>query len=236
MSPFPLARVLEETGALRDRSSPITEGRVAPMGKAARRARAPALATLPRMRLTILLLAIPLLVACGDDEASGGGSGSAEEASPTFQPIAGGVGWSAEPPLMRTRPANDMREAQYDVTGHPGTSLAISHFDPEVGGGGDVEANVERWVHQFQQPDGSEARVTQRTVNDLRVTTVDVHGTFVGRQGMGTGAPPRADWRMLGAIAEGSEGLVFFKLLGPEAGVTAAEQAFEELVRSIHPE
>ena len=42
--------------------------------------------------------------------------------------------------------------------------------------------------------------------------------------------------RLLGAIVEGEDGLIFFKLTGPEEGVDVAEDAFAELVESIHPE
>lgn len=186
------------------------------------------------MRLFVVGVCL-VLIAC-DGATSGSSSGTGEEALPELQPIAGGVGWTADPPFVPQRAANDMRDAQYAVTGQPETLLTISHFDPEVGGGGEVGPNVERWVGQFRQPEGAEATVSEREVNDLRVTLVDVHGTFVGREGMGPESPPRPHWRMRGAIVEASRGLVFVKLLGPEAGVAAAAEAFDEMVRSIHPE
>ncbi|MCA9605737.1 MAG: hypothetical protein KC619_09090 [Myxococcales bacterium] len=153
---------------------------------------------------------------------------------PEFQPIAGGVGWTAEEPFVWARPSNDMRDAQYTVRGVPNVELTVSHFAPDVGGGGDVDANVERWAGQFDPQEGREVR--HREINDLRVTTVDVGGTFVGRQGMGPAGAPRPSWRMLGAIVEGPEGLVFFKLLGPASAVETSAEAFEALVATIHPE
>ncbi len=185
-------------------------------------------------------LAILLAAGCSCEErASGGGSARAaadegEAAAPEFQPVAGGVGWTAEEPLVWGRPSNDMRDAQYTVRGVAGVELTISHFDPDVGGGGDVDANVERWVGQF---DPVESRATERReIQDLPVTILDVSGTFVGRQGMGPTGPPRPGTRMLGAIVEGPRGLVFFKLLGPAAGVEASREAFDALVATIHPE
>lgn len=185
-------------------------------------------------------LAVLLAVGCScDEERSSSGAGSrptaeAETSDPEFQPIAGGVGWTAEEPFVWTRPSNEMRDAQYSVRGVADVVLTISHFDPSVGGGGDVDANVERWAGQFDPQEGREVR--HREINDLRVTTVDVGGTFVGRQGMGPSGAPRPGWRMLGAIVEGPEGLVFFKLLGPASGVETSAEPFEALVATIHPE
>lgn len=167
---------------------------------------------------------------------SGGRPAAPEEAAadPEFQPVAGGVGWTAEEPFVWARPENDMRDAQYTVRGVPGVELTISHFDPDVGGGGDVDANVERWVGQFEPV---ESRATERReIQDLPVTLLDVSGTFVGRQGMGPSGPPRPGTRMLGAIVEGPRGLVFFKLLGPAAGVETSREAFDALVATIHPD
>lgn len=178
------------------------------------------------------LFAFTLLACGGDSDVSRGSSGGTDEA-PVFQPIAGGVEWTAEEPFVYERPANEMRDAQYSVRGANGAVLTVSHFGAEEGGGGDVAENVNRWTGQFRDPTSRE--VERRRINDLWVTTVNVSGTFVGRQGMGGAAPPRAGWRMRGAIVESPEGLVFFKLLGPGAGLDLAGDAFDELVASIHP-
>jgi hypothetical protein len=39
---------------------------------------------------------------------------------------------------------------------------------------------------------------------------------------------------MLGAIVEGPDGLVFFKLMGPADVIGAAADAFDETIASIH--
>lgn len=173
---------------------------------------------------------------CGEDEPARPSRRSAATEAPTFVPIAGGVGWMAQAPLVYRRPSNEMRSAEYVVEGHEGTVLAVSYFPPEQGGGGDVRENVDRWVGQFQRERGTQPAIEERTINDLPITTVDVRGTFVGRRGTGGSNPPRVGWRLLGAIVRAEDGLVFFKLTGPQAGVDAAQAAFEELVASIHPE
>jgi hypothetical protein len=153
--------------------------------------------------------------------------------------IAGGLSWQADEPLVYRRPANDMRAAEYGVRDHADTELTVFHFARMEGGGGDVQSNIGRWLGQFTQPDGRPTRdvatIAHREVNDLRVTTVDVGGTFAGRMGMGSDTGSHEGWRMLAAIVEGPEGLVFFKLIGPADGVGAAAEAFEGLVTSLHP-
>ena len=192
------------------------------------------------MRNLVCILFAVWLAGCGCEEErprARSSSSAAEEPTvgePVFQPIAGGVGWTAEEPFVWARPSNDMRNAQYTVRGVAGVELTIAHFDPSVGGGGDVAANIERWAGQFEPIERRETE--RRTIQDLPVTTVDLAGTFVGRQGMGPSGPPRPGWRMLGAIVEGPEGLVFFKLIGPASGIESSEEAFEALVATIHPE
>ncbi len=174
---------------------------------------------------------------------------AAQGASPTHEPaappadgeergIAGGLSWRADEPLVYRRPSNPMRAAEYGVRDSADAELTVFHFPSGEGGGGDVQSNITRWVGQFTQPDGRPsaevAQIAHREVNGMRVTTVDVTGTFAGRMGMGAGGAPRESWRMLGAIVEGPEGHVFFKLIGPEAGVGDAADAFEGLVASIH--
>ena len=43
-------------------------------------------------------------------------------------------------------------------------------------------------------------------------------------------ANPKPGYRLLGAIVEGPEGAVFFKLTGPEKSVTAAEKTFRKML------
>lgn len=158
-------------------------------------------------------------------------------ALPPTQPLAGGIMWTAEAPLTARRPRSQMASHEYGVDGHAEASMGVFHFPRREGGGGDVQRNIDRWVGQFRQPDGSSsaaaAQSDTREVNGVRVTTVAVGGTFAG--GMGPGAGPRDNWRLLGAIAEGNDGLVFFKLTGPAEAIESAQEAFDALINSIEP-
>lgn len=143
------------------------------------------------------------------------------------------AGWTAEAP----RP---MRAATYKIPAAKGDSegaeLGVFYFGQGEGGG--IDANVQRWVGQFTKPDGSpvgkDAKTSQRKVNGLTVHTVDVKGTFAGGGPMMGGGAPKPGYRLLGAIVEGPQGSVFFKLTGPEKTVASAEKSFKKLVDSIH--
>jgi len=66
------------------------------------------------------------------------------------------------------------------------------------------------------------------------VTTVDVSGTFKGGGPMmGQSGAPKSGYRLLGAIVEGPEGNVFFKLTGPAKTVAAAQDEFQAMLKSL---
>jgi hypothetical protein len=158
-------------------------------------------------------------------------------AEPGTAPTAAGLSWTASKPFSPRTPKSSMRVAEYGVEGgDSSTELAVFFFG--VDQGGSVEANMTRWIGQFKQPDGSEtqAKRSERTVNAIAVSLVEAHGTYGGGMTM-PGAPPSAaqpDAMLLGAIAQGPQGSVFFKLIGPRASVESARAAFEQLVGSLH--
>lgn len=104
--------------------------------------------------------------------------------------------------------------------------------------GGSVEANIERWINQFTQPDGrpSSERTKRETleVGGLRVHLVDITGTYQESTGPMMGNPvARENYRMLGAVIESREGLHYFiKFYGPEKTVAANADAFRKMVES----
>jgi hypothetical protein len=156
--------------------------------------------------------------------------------SASATPSAGGLTWTAPKPFVARQPKSSMRAAEFGVEGEPLSELAVFYFGADQGGG--VEANMTRWIGQFKQADGSEtvAKRGERTVKDIDVATVEATGTYGG--GMAPpGAPPAAaisDAALLGAIAKGPQGSVFFKLVGPRASVEGARPAFDQLLESLH--
>jgi hypothetical protein len=142
-------------------------------------------------------------------------------------------GWIAE------TPASSSRKAQYKlprVSGDPeDAEMVVFYFQ---GGGGTPQANVERWISQFQNPDGSPAgsSAQHRSIHNIPVTTVDVKGNYTGSMTMSMQkgqSGTKEHFRMLGAIAETANGPWFFKLTGPEKTVAKWEPSFEKFLESM---
>lgn len=128
-------------------------------------------------------------------------------------------------------PSSSMRIAQATIPGPAGAGeLAVFWFG--VGGGGGVEANLERWVGQMEQPQGAQPQRETFTANGLAVTWIDVRGTLLPSS-MGSGpANPQAGSRLFGAVIEGPGGPWFFKATGPEPTLAAARADFLVMLRS----
>lgn len=130
-----------------------------------------------------------------------------------------------------------MRAATYLIPAAAGDSEG-AECAVFAGIGGGVQANIDRWIGQFQQPDGSDssakAKQKKETINGFQVTTVDLTGTFAGGgMAMGQQSAPKTGYRLLGAIVEGPQGEVFFKMTGPAKTIAAAQSEFQSLLKSI---
>ncbi len=186
-----------------------------------------------QMRTAIGLAAAGMLLFAGCGKKSDGGGNLG-----TLAGKAAGLEWSV-PAKWTLGPEKPMRVATYHVPSAQGDAEGgecyVSFFG--TGQGGVVEANIERWVSQFSEPGMPEK--STKEVNGLSVTTVRIAGTFLG-SGMGMGAPggapngsPKENYRLLAAIVEAPEGMVFFKMTGPAATVGAAENDFNALIGSL---
>ena len=138
----------------------------------------------------------------------------------------------------RVPASSDFRAAQYRIS-HvaPDTEdgeFVVFYFGKGQGGG--VEENLERWYGQFLQTDGKSTKekavVTTRTVAGLKVTQVDVSGTYKGG-GPAMASAPKPGTRMLAAIIEGGEGPWILKATGPEHTIGSAKNDFDALILSL---
>jgi hypothetical protein len=100
-----------------------------------------------------------------------------------------------------------------------------------------VDENIERWVRQFTPDDKSAADRTERTVAGMRITLIDVDGTYRGMGQPNSPAPPprKSRFRVLGAVVESPGGMWFFKLTGPDETVKSARGPFHSMIDSIRP-
>ncbi|HEX4956427.1 MAG TPA: hypothetical protein VF017_23825 [Thermoanaerobaculia bacterium] len=156
--------------------------------------------------------------------------GTPVTASAPSGPSAAGLTYTLPAHWQPTPPASSMRIGQAAIPGPAGPGeLAVFFFGP--GGGGGLEANLERWVGQVENP-GTPVRETFE-VNGLRVTWIDVAGTIKPSQ-MGQGpttAQPGS--RLYGAVVEGPGGPWFFKATGPDATLAGERESFLALIRSV---
>src|SRR6478672_1115087 len=152
---------------------------------------------------------------------------------------AAGLTYTAPPGWKPVATSSSMRVAQFALPRASGDGedgeLVVYYFG---GTGGSVEANIERWVGQMQQPDGRPSSAVMkresRTVNGLKVTLVDVSGTYVAE--MMPGSTQRHNspgFRLRAAVIETANGPYFIKLTGPAKTIAAAEKPFELFLSSI---
>jgi hypothetical protein len=134
-------------------------------------------------------------------------------------------------------PTSNMRKAQFSlpkVEGDPEDAELVAFYFGQ-GQGGSVEANIDRWIGQISQPDGSsskeKAKTSSRQVAGMKVTLVDVGGTYSNTM-MGN-TSPRPGYRMLAAVIETGEGPWFFKLVGPEKTVSKWSGSFDQFINSL---
>ncbi|HEY3820316.1 MAG TPA: hypothetical protein VGL81_24295 [Polyangiaceae bacterium] len=134
------------------------------------------------------------------------------------------AGWRSAPNpnamrLATFRPVTDSSDA-------PEISVARA--------GGTTEANIQRWLAQFDDTGAESRKVTK--VHGLDVTVVEVSGTYMGGSMMpGLQTLSHPGWTLVGAIVTTDGSPYFFKLLGPTTQVHAARGSFDALVASIGP-
>jgi len=145
------------------------------------------------------------------------------------------------PASWHARPAaSSMRVAEFVVPHAAGDAedaeLIVYFFG--ASSGGDAQANIDRWIGQMQQPDGSaskdKARRDAQTINGLKVTTVDVSGTYVAE--MRPGAAEHHNnpgYRLRAAVVETPGGAYYIKMTGPAKTVAAADADFKKFLASL---
>ena len=130
-------------------------------------------------------------------------------------------------------PASSMRVAEFVVPKAPGDSedgeVIVYYFG---GGGGRVEANLQRWTSQFKSTKGPVR--TTATVNGLKLTSLDVSGTYVADMRPGASEHyNKPGFRMRATVVETPKGPYFIKLTGPAKAVASAGAAFDQFLKSL---
>jgi hypothetical protein len=136
--------------------------------------------------------------------------------------------------------SSSMRVAQYRLPKAAGdtedASVVLYFFGQRQGGS--ATANVERWIGQMKQPDGSDSKTKAKEenleANGLKITMVDVTGTYVAETAPGSGSfHNKPGFRLRAAVVETPDGSYFVKLVGPEKTVLQWNEAFMSYIRSF---
>lgn len=148
-------------------------------------------------------------------------------------------GLHSRPPAAwkEEQPSNNMRVAQFKLPHAEGdprdAEVVINYFGP--GGGGGLEANLQRWKGMMTPPKGKSAddafKVEKMKVGDVAATYVDAEGTYKG-------APfekiePRPDYRMIRVYFDCKDGPYFIALVGPAKTVARHKKGFDEWLKNF---
>ena len=103
---------------------------------------------------------------------------------------------------------------------------------------GSIDANIDRWLGQVQQPDGSPTRdkasITEKEVGECKIHMLDVSGTYLDQRGPQAPKVELKEHRLLAVIIEtGSVGNYFVKLYGPEKTIAKHKDAFVKMIDEI---
>jgi hypothetical protein len=103
--------------------------------------------------------------------------------------------------------------------------------------GGSVQANIDRWVGQFSQPEGSKSdgkpKTETKKIAGREVHLVELAGTYKDARGPFAPAVERPDYRMLAAIVPVGEANYFVKFYGPKATIAAHEKEFRGMIEGL---
>jgi len=135
------------------------------------------------------------------------------------------------------KPRFNIVEAEFEAkSSKPDTASARLTI---MASGGSIEQNLERWVGQFSQEDGSTTedhmKQTEEKINGMQVYLVDITGTYADSAGPFAGnATQRKGYRMVGAIVETKlAGNYYFKMYGPQETIEEHQKRFLEMVKSV---
>src|SRR5262245_22940120 len=131
-----------------------------------------------------------------------------------------------------------MRVAQYVLPRAAGDTedgeLIVYFFG---GQGGSVQANLDRWLGQMEQPDGRPSKTVATTetfaVNGMNVTVLDVSGKYIAEMAPGSATRyNKPGFRLKAAVVETAGGPYFVKLTGPAKTVERWNTTFTSFLRS----
>ncbi|MDH4454301.1 MAG: hypothetical protein QE570_14085 [Verrucomicrobiota bacterium] len=106
---------------------------------------------------------------------------------------------------------------------------AVFYHFPGPGGGGGVQANVDRWLGQFATK--PESKTEEIDAGGKKITLVTATGTYNDGPPMGA-KTPRENYTLIAAIVPTEDSNIFIKLAGPKDAITKLAEGFKKMAGS----
>jgi gluconolactonase len=162
--------------------------------------------------------------ASGDDKVDKGAA-----SGKTKMVKAGGITLTVPEAWKEKEPSSNFRAAEIEVpaAGDDKSPGELVVFNFGAGGGGGVQANVDRWIGQFDA-EGRKVKVWKGKASQGEYTLVDLTGTYKKPIGppIQMKSKPMPGWRVLGVVLQAEGGPYFIKLDGPDKTINAAATDF----------
>ena len=153
---------------------------------------------------------------------------------------AGGLTFKAPAPWTAKAKPGPMSAGGVTIPGKEGAAGVQADFYHFAGptGGGDKEANVQRWQRAFVPDEDGNLPVPTREEVEIagkKVFFATFKGTYLGGSSLDEDRPKLPGYTMIGIIVPTDEAPVFIRAYGPEAAMTAAADQIKALVKSAFP-
>jgi len=116
--------------------------------------------------------------------------------------------------------------------------LLVFYFGP--GGGGGVEANLQRWKGMIKPAAGVKEddayKVTEFKVGNVKVTQLEATGTYIFKRrpfDPNEKGEPRPDYKFIGAIFESPNGPYFIRMVGPRKTIDEHRSGFDQWLKNF---
>ena len=145
------------------------------------------------------------------------------------------AGWTSK------APTSSMRIAEFTLPRAAGDpeDAAVTVFFFGASQGGNVQANIDRWIGQMTQPDGQPSSKVAKTTasttaSGLKLSAVDVSGTFVAEVAPGSSERfNKPGFRQIAVYVATPGGPYFVKCVGPAATVAKWHDSLQAFLRSV---
>ena len=129
---------------------------------------------------------------------------------------------------VSSKPTSNMRKAQFEAPSKSNEKAEVAFFHFGSTGAGGIQANVDRWMKQFENP--QDKVVKTEKIGELTLTFAQANGTFLSGRPFGP-KTPNPGYALVAAIIDGPAGSVFVKMTGPKSAVDQHSDGLKKMVR-----